>query len=269
MDKSWINAHIKSTTYRKGVESFIDFARARDIRGSIICPCLRCCNDELLEVEEVHDRLLRYGFLPGYTIWAIHGELATPPTSQSTSVHETSFVKDDMIGFVRDAFGLSSSPLNHENTKNYISAKTKHKRSPNRIEVFDLSYQSRDGSYVHGMSKDFMERAREEMTRRELEISKSRPVDDEVRAEIADAVMMDLKGPDKSGQALTSKMVLEIPTLIHLPFNYESKDLHNESKEAGDIGSPCPRPLSPLKYPQLWPLIQIKNEVVETHLIIH
>ncbi|GKC88070.1 tetratricopeptide-like helical domain, DYW domain protein [Tanacetum coccineum] len=117
MDKSWINAHIKSTTYRKGVESFIDFARARDIRGSIICPCLRCCNDELLEVEEVHDHLLRYGFLPGYTIWTIHGELATPPTSQSTSVHETSFVKDDMIGLVRDAFGLSSSPLNHENTE--------------------------------------------------------------------------------------------------------------------------------------------------------
>ncbi|GJY17177.1 hypothetical protein Tco_0388668, partial [Tanacetum coccineum] len=69
------------------------------------------------KVEEVHDHLLRYGFLPGYTIWTIHGELATPPTSQSTSVHETSFVKDDMIGLVRDAFGLSSSPLNHENTE--------------------------------------------------------------------------------------------------------------------------------------------------------
>ncbi|GKE25082.1 FAR1-related sequence 5-like protein [Tanacetum coccineum] len=55
-----------------------------------------------------------------------------------------------------------------------------HKRSPNRIEFIDLSYQSRDGSYIHGMSKEFMKRAREEMTRRELEISKSRPVDDEV-----------------------------------------------------------------------------------------
>ncbi|GJY68743.1 ribose 5-phosphate isomerase A [Tanacetum coccineum] len=80
--------------------------------------------------------------------------------------------------------------------------KTKHKRSPNRIEFFDLSYQSRDGSYIHGMSREFMERAREEMTRRELQISKSRPVDDEVRSEIADAVMMDLIGPDKPGQAL-------------------------------------------------------------------
>ncbi|GJY04039.1 tetratricopeptide-like helical domain, DYW domain protein [Tanacetum coccineum] len=106
---------MKNTTYRKGVESFIDFARARDIRGSIICPCLRCYNDELLEVEEVHDHLLRYGFLSRYTIWTIYRELATPPTSQSTSVHETSFVKDNMIGLVRDAFGLSSSPLNHEN----------------------------------------------------------------------------------------------------------------------------------------------------------
>ncbi|GJX21612.1 tetratricopeptide-like helical domain, DYW domain protein [Tanacetum coccineum] len=302
------------------------------IRGSIICPCLRCCNDELLEVEEVHDHLLRYGFLPGYTIWTIHGELATPPTSQSTSVHETSFVKDDMIGLVRDAFGLSYSTLNHENTEEemldgeedesaetsdhngFVSAiqavvlfmpfkllfllfpdhlkqeftasfleedhretdvwskatmkqackkdeygsilrvqnmtekdvykltegekvlvhvnipfqclikvlqlfrlaakkldeannvgdtgdqgcnllhnlrtplakKTKHKRSPNRIEFFDLSYQSRDGSFIHGLvGGSLMERAREEMTRRELQISKSRPVDDEVRSEIA------------------------------------------------------------------------------------
>ncbi|GKA71863.1 hypothetical protein Tco_0778079 [Tanacetum coccineum] len=56
-------------------------------------------------------------FLLGYTIWTIHGELVTPPISQSTSVHETSFVKDDMIGLVGDAFGLSSSPLNNENTE--------------------------------------------------------------------------------------------------------------------------------------------------------
>nr|GEW71705.1 hypothetical protein [Tanacetum cinerariifolium] len=48
-------------------------------------------------VEVVYDHLLRYGFLSGYTIWTIHGELATPPTSQSTSVHETSFVEDDVI----------------------------------------------------------------------------------------------------------------------------------------------------------------------------
>nr|GEX48375.1 hypothetical protein [Tanacetum cinerariifolium] len=47
-----------------------------------------------------------------------------------------------------------------------------------------------------------MERAHEQMTRRELQISKSIPVDDEVRSEIADAVMMDLIGPDKPGQAL-------------------------------------------------------------------
>ncbi|PWA74326.1 hypothetical protein CTI12_AA252980 [Artemisia annua] len=78
---------------------------------------LRCCNDELLEVDEVHEHLLRYGFLPGYTTWTLHGELATPPTSPSTSVHETSFVEDDMIGLVRDAFGLSSFPSNHENTE--------------------------------------------------------------------------------------------------------------------------------------------------------
>ncbi|GKD14703.1 tetratricopeptide-like helical domain, DYW domain protein, partial [Tanacetum coccineum] len=50
--------------------------------------------------------------------------------------------------------------------------KTKHKRSPNRMEFFDLSYQSRDGSYIHGMSKDFMEQ--------ELSFVKFGEVDDHV-----------------------------------------------------------------------------------------
>ena len=39
------------------------------------------------------------------------------------------------------------------------------------------------------------------MKKRELEIGKSRPVDDEVRSEIADAVLFELIGPDKPGQA--------------------------------------------------------------------
>ncbi|GKA14185.1 ribose 5-phosphate isomerase A [Tanacetum coccineum] len=120
---------------------------------------------------------------------------------------ERTYTNDQLL----QALDLIDAPpnfLHHQwelyksNLRTHVAKKTKHKRSPNRIEFFDLSYQSRDGSYINGMSKDFIERAREEMTRRELEISKSRPVDDEVRAEIADSVMMDLIGPDKPGQSL-------------------------------------------------------------------
>lgn len=67
MDKSWINAQITSTTFKDGIKSFVYFASVRGIRGTIACPCVRCCNCKRLNVDIVHAHILRYGFLPGYT----------------------------------------------------------------------------------------------------------------------------------------------------------------------------------------------------------
>lgn len=115
MDKSWINSDITSNTFRNGVKSFIDFARVRGIRGSIVCPCVKCCNDKWLKVDTVHAHLLRYGFLRGYTTWTFHKEHCIPsPQSQLNSVQETSFVQDDMTGMVRDALGLNYLPISNE-----------------------------------------------------------------------------------------------------------------------------------------------------------
>ncbi|PWA65093.1 F-box domain, Leucine-rich repeat domain, L domain-like protein [Artemisia annua] len=63
MGKSWINAPINSKTFRDGAQNFISFARVRSIRGSIKCPCNRCCLGEWVDLDKAHGHILRYGFL--------------------------------------------------------------------------------------------------------------------------------------------------------------------------------------------------------------
>lgn len=109
MDKTWIKAQITSTTFKDGVKSFIDFARVTAIRGSIACPCYRCCNDKWFDINTVHAHILRFGFLPAYTTWTSHGEYyASSPLSQPSSVLETFPAQDDIRGLVQDAFGVNS-----------------------------------------------------------------------------------------------------------------------------------------------------------------
>ncbi|GJV81933.1 tetratricopeptide-like helical domain, DYW domain protein [Tanacetum coccineum] len=116
MDKSWIKADIGSKTFKDGVQYFIDFARARSIRGIIACPCLKCCLCKCLTVDAAHVDILQYGFLPGYKTWTIHGENSIPSQLSHPNpsiVHETSVGEDDIRGLVRDALGVSSLPLNN------------------------------------------------------------------------------------------------------------------------------------------------------------
>ncbi|GJZ03017.1 tetratricopeptide-like helical domain, DYW domain protein [Tanacetum coccineum] len=100
MDKSWIKAHITSKPFKEGVKSFIEFARARSIRGIIACPCLKCCNVEHWEVDKCYGHILRYGFLPGYSNWSIHGENSVP-----SKPSRPTFGEDEIRSLVRDALG--------------------------------------------------------------------------------------------------------------------------------------------------------------------
>ncbi|XP_071726811.1 uncharacterized protein [Rutidosis leptorrhynchoides] len=115
MDKSWIQAQIKSNAFKDGVLKFIDFARAKSIRGQIVCPCRKCCNFKWLCVETVHAHILRYGFLPGYTKWTFHGEHVIPSSvSHPSFAQETSFGQDDIRGMIHDAIGVSSPSFENE-----------------------------------------------------------------------------------------------------------------------------------------------------------
>ncbi|PWA92777.1 hypothetical protein CTI12_AA015970 [Artemisia annua] len=107
MDKNWIKAHITSETFKEGVKSFIEFARARSIRGVIACPCLRCCNVKHWDVGTCHGHILRYGFLPGYTNWSVHGETSEPlQPSRPSFVQNTTFGDDEIRSLVHDALVL-------------------------------------------------------------------------------------------------------------------------------------------------------------------
>ncbi|PWA95667.1 hypothetical protein CTI12_AA046800 [Artemisia annua] len=114
MDKSWIEAHITSGTFKEGVKSFIEFARARSIRGVIACPCLRCFNINHWDVGTCHGHILRYGFLLGYTNWSVHGETSEPlQPSRPSFVQNTTFGDDEIRSLVHDALGHlpSNRPL--------------------------------------------------------------------------------------------------------------------------------------------------------------
>ena len=78
MDKSWINAPIKSKTFRDGANNFISFARVRSIRGSIKCPCNKCCLGEWVNLDKAHGHILCYGFLPGYMFRLYMGDTLIP-----------------------------------------------------------------------------------------------------------------------------------------------------------------------------------------------
>ncbi|GJY04667.1 zinc finger, CCHC-type containing protein [Tanacetum coccineum] len=103
----WLKSK-SSKPFKEGVKDFIEFARAISIRGIIACPCLKCCNVEHWEVDKCYGHILRYGFLPGYTNWSIHGENSVP--SQPS---RPTFGEDEIRSLVRDALGHlpSDSPL--------------------------------------------------------------------------------------------------------------------------------------------------------------
>ncbi|KAM7278560.1 hypothetical protein ACFE04_005694 [Oxalis oulophora] len=83
MDKSWIKGVRTSDDYRKGVQAFIDFSHINAVRSQIKCPCLKCCNLKRLNIDIVHQHILSYGFLSGYTTWTFHEE------QHHTSIHPT------------------------------------------------------------------------------------------------------------------------------------------------------------------------------------
>ncbi|XP_024964686.1 uncharacterized protein LOC112504965 [Cynara cardunculus var. scolymus] len=74
-----------SRTYVRHLEGFLDIAYANEdyveratTRDGIVfhirCPCSKCRNEAYREREDVKLHLLKFGFMPDYTIWWGHGE---------------------------------------------------------------------------------------------------------------------------------------------------------------------------------------------------
>ena len=75
MDKSWMMKDRLSTEYELGVNNFIENGLQHSIgHKSIWCPCLRCANSCLQDVDEVRDHLFIHGIDQTYKTWIWDGE---------------------------------------------------------------------------------------------------------------------------------------------------------------------------------------------------
>ena len=82
-DREWMYKRytdgLLNLEFREGVNEFIEFACSH-LEGKdgekIRCPCnqKRCQNRNYEDVNTVHYHLLRYGFVPRYFVWTLHGE---------------------------------------------------------------------------------------------------------------------------------------------------------------------------------------------------
>nr|XP_043611508.1 uncharacterized protein LOC122583145 [Erigeron canadensis] len=79
--------------------------------------------------------------------------------------------------------------------------KLKHKRDAKPLEMFEMAYQTKEGKYIKDASREFMDRANEEVSKKVLEHGGSECVDIHERVVIEREVMTELRGPDRPGRA--------------------------------------------------------------------
>ena len=86
MNKEWMTKSRVGKEYQKGLRTFVDFAfKNASINGMILCPCKKCNVGICVTEKEVIDHLTVDGFIPGYTHWIAHGELACSGSSSLQS----------------------------------------------------------------------------------------------------------------------------------------------------------------------------------------
>ncbi|KAL2921805.1 Ectonucleotide pyrophosphatase/phosphodiesterase family member 6 [Bienertia sinuspersici] len=111
MIKENLTFPIKAPHYRVGVDGFMSYANSSLTRdGRLRCPCVKCVNNKLLNLDDVNYHLLQYGIMRNYSTWVFHGEnvdqVSTSPSTEPMVEKET-MTHMDMRQLVHDAFGHS------------------------------------------------------------------------------------------------------------------------------------------------------------------
>ena len=97
MDKSWMTMGKTpdgrlSYSYIKGVNAFINFARAAvDLSGNIPCSCIHCGNCYRQSPHTVRIHLLHRGITQSYINWYNHGEFHV----LNENIHDNKMSDDD------------------------------------------------------------------------------------------------------------------------------------------------------------------------------
>ena len=96
--------------FAENVKTFIAFAKSQVnfLDGDKIrCPCNRkkCRNRAFLDEETVEYHIIRYGFVPNYYKWSLHGEQLSEVDEGEDDEHGGPFVEADYVG---EAEGISA-----------------------------------------------------------------------------------------------------------------------------------------------------------------
>ncbi|XP_074322874.1 uncharacterized protein LOC141659847 [Apium graveolens] len=110
MDRSWIDIPNKlSPDYANGIIEFIYVAEKRvDAKGMVLCPCCRCTNKKLQNINVIKVHLLSNGFLDTYKRWYYHGEQIDEVEDEMFINNEDAYVNDkhnDLAEGLHDAIG--------------------------------------------------------------------------------------------------------------------------------------------------------------------
>ena len=76
MNRQWMyNTDRRSLEFIRGVQEFINVAKANTRDGFMCCPCVLCKNEKDYSCSSIlHEHLFTSGFMPNYICWTKHRE---------------------------------------------------------------------------------------------------------------------------------------------------------------------------------------------------
>ncbi|CAM8879644.1 unnamed protein product [Rhodiola kirilowii] len=98
-------------TFMVGVRGFVETAVARgqlDSNKLMRCPCSKCKNKKYPEIGKVEEHLYKYGFVPNYYNWLLHGEDLAPITYAPVNDGYVSPDFDQNVTFEADETGIDN-----------------------------------------------------------------------------------------------------------------------------------------------------------------
>ena len=81
---------------------FVEYAFQNESEGIgvVYCPCGKCLNVSLHDMETVTMHIVQNGFVQGYTLWHLHGERRKRSREDQPTLEESG---DDIKGMIQDA----------------------------------------------------------------------------------------------------------------------------------------------------------------------
>lgn len=205
MDKSWINAPITSDTFRDGAKCFIDFARFRTLKHRFKKKLFKLAAKQLDEHYNIANEERQYSddeLLDALDLIEIPANFVDPQWElYKAYLRSPASKKLSQFGKKARAEKLHTHTTGAKSfARKKDEFRVKNKRDANDIEFFEITYVTKKGSYVEDATREFMDQACKEVSKKILDIGGSQPIEPEIQSEVEREIMIELMGPDKSGR---------------------------------------------------------------------